>query len=70
METVDKCAVCGSTDLHAGTVDAFQPIVFRPTGPKEFLPRSVTVLAQLCAACGAISLQADAESLRAFHTKP
>ena len=70
METVDKCAVCGSTDLHAGTVDAFQPIVFRPTGPKEFLPRSVTVLARLCATCGAITLQADAESLRAFHTTP
>ena len=70
METVDKCAVCGSTDLHAGTVDAFQPIVFRPPGPKEFLPRSVTVLARLCATCGAITLQADAESLRAFHTKP
>ena len=70
METADKCATCDSTDLHAGTVDAFQPIVFRPTGPKEFLPRSVTVLARLCAACGAISLQADAESLRAFHKKP
>lgn len=64
------CSKCGSSDLHAGTVDAFQPVVFRPAGPNEFLPRSVTVLAQLCAACGDISLQADAESLRAFHTKP
>jgi ribosomal protein S27AE len=70
MEAVVKCAKCGSADLHAGTVDAFQPIVFRPTGPNEFLPRSVTVLARLCATCGDISLQADAESLRAFHTKP
>ena len=70
MEAVVKCAKCGSTDLHAGIVDAFQPIVFRPTGPKEFLPRSVAVLARLCAPYGDISLQADAESLWAFHTKP
>lgn len=48
------CSKCGSSDLHAGTVDAFQPVVFRPAGPNEFLPRSVTVLAQLCAACGDI----------------
>ncbi len=70
MDPVKRCTQCGSTDLHVGTVDAFQPIVFRPAGPKEFLPRSVTVLARLCASCGDISLSADAESLRAFHTKP
>lgn len=70
MVSETACNKCGGKDLHAGTVDAFQPIVFRPAGPNEFLPRSVTVLARLCATCGDISLQADAESLRAFHTKP
>ncbi|BBO34668.1 hypothetical protein [Lacipirellula parvula] len=64
------CDKCGGSDLHEGTVDAFQPIVFRPTGPNEYLPKSVTVLARLCATCGVITLSADAASLKAFHLKP
>lgn len=70
MASGTACNKCGGTDLHAGTIDAFQPVVFRPAGPNEFLPRSVTVFARLCATCGDISLQADAESLRAFQAKP
>ncbi|MBL9161745.1 MAG: hypothetical protein JNL18_03280 [Planctomycetaceae bacterium] len=70
METESTCGKCGGSDLHEGTLDAFQPIIFRPTGPNEFLPRSVTVLATLCAGCGEITVHADAGSLRAFHTKP
>lgn len=64
------CDKCGGGNLHDGTVDAFQPIVFRPAGPNEYLPKSVTVLARLCADCGAITLAADAASLKAFHLQP
>ncbi|WP_428305743.1 hypothetical protein [Lacipirellula sp.] len=65
-----NCDKCGGSDLHEGTVDAFQLIVFRPIGPNEYLPKSVTVLARLCADCGAITLAADAASLKAFHLQP
>ncbi len=70
MNTPKKCDRCGGANLHHGTVDAFQPVIFRPTGPHEYLPKSVTIEAWLCSDCGAIQLAADEGSLKAFGMRP
>jgi hypothetical protein len=70
MSKPTTCKQCGGGNLHHGTVDAFQPVIFRPTGPNEFLPKSVTLEAWLCSDCGAVQLSADEASLKAFGMRP
>jgi hypothetical protein len=66
--TTLTCAICNSTRLETGTLHVTGKVHFRPTDAKflKLKTANVDVHALLCTECGHVTLNADAEKVRAL----